>query len=66
VIAEAGGLMDGDPKKVCIAFEKASRLEDPPIRLPLHKLALRMANWKGTSLIEAAEKYKDWSDDLYL
>ena len=23
-----------------------------------------MANWKGNGLIEAAEKYKDWSDDL--
>ncbi|KAI9570960.1 NAD(P)-binding protein [Boletus coccyginus] len=62
--AKAGGVAYGDPKKACIAFERASRLEDPPIRLPLHKRVLFSANRKGTSLIEAAEKYKDWSDDL--
>lgn len=58
--------MDGDPKKACIAFEKVSLLEDPPIRIPLHRRVLDMANEKGRNLIEAAEKYKDWSNDLYL
>jgi NAD(P)-dependent dehydrogenase (short-subunit alcohol dehydrogenase family) len=67
-ISESDGVnsYDGDPQKACIAFEKASRLEDPPIRLPLHKRVLVAANGKGKSLIEAAEKYKEWSDDLYL
>ncbi|KAG8221645.1 NAD(P)-binding protein [Butyriboletus roseoflavus] len=65
-IFESGGFVDGDPKKACIAFEKASRLEDPPMRLPLHRRVLDMANEKGKSLIETAEKYRHWSDDLYL
>lgn len=66
VIFKSGALMDGDPEKACIVFEKASQLEDPPIRLPLHRVVLDVANKKGKGLIEAAEKYKDWSDDLYL
>lgn len=57
--------MDGDPQKACITFEKVSQLEDPPIRLPLHRRILGLANAKGKSLIETAEKYKEWSDDLY-
>lgn len=32
--------------------------------LPLHRRALGVANGKGKSLIEAVEKYKDWSGDL--
>ncbi|KAH0826056.1 NAD(P)-binding protein, partial [Lanmaoa asiatica] len=65
VILKSGVLMDGDPQKACIAFEKASRLEDPPIRLPLHRRVLDLTNEKGKSLVETAEKYKDWSNDLY-
>ncbi|KAH0826309.1 NAD(P)-binding protein, partial [Lanmaoa asiatica] len=66
MIFKSGVFTDGDPQKACVAFEKASRLEDPPIRLPLHRRALDVANEKGKGLIETAEKYKDWSDDLYL
>jgi hypothetical protein len=63
---QTGVTYDGDPEKACIAFEKVSRLEDPPIRLPLHRGVLAMASRKGRSLLETVEKYKDWSEDLYL
>jgi len=56
---------NGDPQKACIVFDKVSRLEDPPIRLPLHQIALHMASEKGKSLIETVQKYRDWSDELY-
>ena len=56
----------GDPQKACAAFEQISQLEDPPIRLPLHRMALDMVRGKGDNLIEAVEKHKDWSADLYL
>lgn len=59
-------IVDGDPQKACAAFEKASQLEDPPIRLPLHKLAFEMAKKKGECLIDVVDKYEDWFDDLYL
>ncbi|KIJ64087.1 hypothetical protein HYDPIDRAFT_28974 [Hydnomerulius pinastri MD-312] len=58
-------IYDGNPEKACVAFEKASRMEDPPIRLPLHRRALGMASGKGKSLLEAVEKYAEWSEDLY-
>ncbi|KIJ58351.1 hypothetical protein HYDPIDRAFT_34272 [Hydnomerulius pinastri MD-312] len=60
-----GVFYDGNPEKACAAFEKASRLEDPPIRLPLHRRVLGMASGKGKSLLEAVERYGTWSDDLY-
>ncbi|KAF9218483.1 NAD(P)-binding protein, partial [Gyrodon lividus] len=61
-----GVFYDGDPEKACVAFEKVSRLEDPPIRLPLHRRVLAIASGKGKSLLETVEKYKDWSEGLYL
>ncbi|KAF8838321.1 NAD(P)-binding protein [Paxillus ammoniavirescens] len=63
---QTGAAYDGDPEKACIAFEKVSRLEDPPIRLPLYRKVLVMAGGKGKSLLQTVEKYKDWSEDLYL
>ncbi|KIJ64091.1 hypothetical protein HYDPIDRAFT_28978 [Hydnomerulius pinastri MD-312] len=62
---ETGDFNDGNPEKAYAAFEKASRLEDPPIQLPLHRGALAMASGKGKSLLEAVERYGTWSDDLY-
>ncbi|KAG9311278.1 NAD(P)-binding protein [Chiua virens] len=66
ILFKSGVIYDGDPQKACIAFEKASRMEDPPLRLPLHRGVLQAASGKGKSLIETVEKYRDWSDDLYL
>ena len=45
-------------------FEKGSRLRDPPNQLPRHRRVVDMVNEKGKSLLQAAEKYKDWYDDL--
>ncbi|KAF9235955.1 NAD(P)-binding protein [Melanogaster broomeanus] len=61
-----GTTYDGDPDKACVAFEKVSQMEDPPIRMPLHRRVLGMAAMKGMGLLETVEKYKDWSEDLYL
>ena len=35
------------------------------IRLPMHRVALDSARKKGEMLVEAAEKFAGWSDDLY-
>ncbi|KIJ64083.1 hypothetical protein HYDPIDRAFT_112615 [Hydnomerulius pinastri MD-312] len=58
-------LYDGDPDKACVAIEKVSRLENPPMRLPLHRRVVEMATRKGKSLQEVAEQYGSWSKDLY-
>ncbi|KAF8838318.1 NAD(P)-binding protein [Paxillus ammoniavirescens] len=58
-------LYDGDPDKACVAFERVSCLEDPPMRLPLHRLVLELVVGKAKSLLELVDKYGSWSDDIY-
>ncbi|KAG1885451.1 hypothetical protein F4604DRAFT_1726220 [Suillus subluteus] len=48
---------DGDPAKFAEVAYKLSRLDDPPIRLPLHRVALESARQKGESLLETAENW---------
>jgi NAD(P)-dependent dehydrogenase (short-subunit alcohol dehydrogenase family) len=60
-----GTFKNGDPDKACVAFEKVSLLEEPPLRLPLHKGVLARVSGKCKNLLETVEKYKDWSEDLY-
>jgi NAD(P)-dependent dehydrogenase (short-subunit alcohol dehydrogenase family) len=57
---------NGDPAKFAEVAFKLSRLDDPPIRLPLHRVALESARKKGQSLLETAENWSSWSDDVYL
>ncbi|KAG2367754.1 hypothetical protein BDR07DRAFT_1271415 [Suillus spraguei] len=57
---------NGDPAKFAEVAYKLSRLDDPPIRLPLHRVALESARKKGESLLETAENWSSWSDDIYL
>ncbi|KAG2055179.1 NAD(P)-binding protein [Suillus hirtellus] len=56
---------DGDPAKFAEVVYKLSRLDEPPVRLPLHRVALESARQKGESLLEAVEKWSSWSDDVY-
>ncbi|KAG1765756.1 hypothetical protein EDD22DRAFT_978653 [Suillus occidentalis] len=56
---------DGDPTKFAEVVYKLSRLDEPPVRLPLHRVALESARQKGELLLEAAEKWSSWSDDVY-
>lgn len=56
---------DGDPTKFAEIVYKLSRLDEPPVRLPLHRVALESARQKGELLLEAAEKWSSWSDDVY-
>jgi len=55
----------GDPAKFAELVYKLSRLDDPPIHLPLHKVSLESARKKGEAWLEAAEKWASWSDDVY-
>ncbi|KAG1746104.1 hypothetical protein EDB19DRAFT_1953769 [Suillus lakei] len=56
---------DGDPAKFAEVVYKLSRLDEPPVRLPLHRVALESARQKGELLLETAEKWSSWSDDVY-
>ncbi|KIJ67600.1 hypothetical protein HYDPIDRAFT_26026 [Hydnomerulius pinastri MD-312] len=56
---------DGDPKKLAQAMHKLAYMNDPPFYLPLHRVAVQAAKSKGEGLIQAADKYASWSDDVY-
>ena len=58
-------LFDGDVTKAAVVIEKFSRLEDAPIRFPLHKWVVASMRDKSKDLLEVADKYESWTDDLY-
>jgi len=55
---------DGDPYKAAAAMGKIARLDDPPLRLPLHKFSLGLVRNKLDVTTRELEKYASWSDDV--
>lgn len=43
---------------------KLASLEDPPVHFPLSKISVEGYKAKGTQLLEAAEKYASWSENV--
>lgn len=58
-------LADGDTEKAVVVIEKLTHLDDPPLRLPLHRLAVRAGREKAKSLTETMYKYESWSENVY-
>jgi len=58
-------IFDGNPKKAAIVIEKVSRLEDPPVRFPLHRRVVASMREKAKGLLEVADRYESWNDGLY-
>lgn len=56
---------DGDPKKFARAMYQLACMDDPPLYLPLHRVAVEAAKARGERLIKAAEEYASWSEDVY-
>lgn len=61
----AAGAYDGDPKKFAQAMYRLACMHDPPFYLPLHRVAVQAAKARGEELIQTAEEYASWSDDVY-
>ncbi|KAH7908712.1 hypothetical protein BJ138DRAFT_1068336 [Hygrophoropsis aurantiaca] len=59
------GAVDGDADKAVAAIEKLVHIDNPPLRLPLHKRTVASAKEKASSILEDVKKYESWSDDLY-
>ncbi|EGN97879.1 hypothetical protein SERLA73DRAFT_74131 [Serpula lacrymans var. lacrymans S7.3] len=59
-------IFTGDAEKLAQAMLRLVELDDPPLRLPLHQIALDTLKRKGASLIKAADDWEGWSDDIYL
>ncbi|KAG2746904.1 NAD(P)-binding protein [Suillus brevipes Sb2] len=58
-------MADGDTEKAVVVIEKLTHLDDPPLRLPLHRLAVRAGREKAKSLTETMDKYESWSENVY-
>ncbi|KAG2116839.1 hypothetical protein DEU56DRAFT_839771 [Suillus clintonianus] len=61
----ATNVVDGDPDKAVVVMEKLTHLDEAPMRLPLHRVAVRGGRAKATSLTETMDKYESWSEDVY-
>jgi hypothetical protein len=56
---------DGDTEKAVVVIEKLTHLDDPPLRIPLHRLAVRAGREKVKSLAEIMDSYESWSENVY-
>ncbi|KAI9568468.1 hypothetical protein HD554DRAFT_727204 [Boletus coccyginus] len=66
VFANPNLVFNGDPKKFAEAVYKVAYLEDPPLRLPIHPVALVALRKKGGELLETAQKWESWSEDVFM
>ncbi|KAH7890341.1 hypothetical protein F5I97DRAFT_1800051 [Phlebopus sp. FC_14] len=57
--------VDGDADKATATIEKLVHLDNPPVRLPLHKKSVASAREKAQSILDDVAAYESWSDDLY-
>ncbi|PPR05038.1 hypothetical protein CVT24_010184 [Panaeolus cyanescens] len=65
-VAQSNTLFDGDAKKAASVFLKLADLPlaEFPLRLPLHRMAVRVIQAKGESLIASAKKWERSSSGL--
>ncbi|KAF9222900.1 NAD(P)-binding protein [Gyrodon lividus] len=59
-------VFNGDPDKFAEVVYKLAYLEDPPLRLPIHPVAVAIVRRKGQELLEAADKGESWSEDVLI
>ncbi|KAF9246605.1 hypothetical protein BU15DRAFT_39967, partial [Melanogaster broomeanus] len=64
--ASESGAVDGDADKAVAAMEKLAHLDNPPLRLPLHKWTVAAIKEKIQKVLEEVQAYESWSDDLYI
>ncbi|KAF9232134.1 hypothetical protein BU15DRAFT_81565 [Melanogaster broomeanus] len=60
------GAVDGDADKAVAAMEKLAHLDNPPLRLPLHKWTVAAIKEKIQKVLEEVQAYESWSNDLYI
>ncbi|KAG1809700.1 NAD(P)-binding protein [Suillus subaureus] len=58
-------LADGDTEKAVVVIEKLTHLDDPPLRIPLHRIAVRAGREKAKSLTEIIDRYESWTENVY-
>jgi len=55
---------NGDPVKLAEAMYRLACLEDPPLRLPIHQVALEALRRRGRHLVDITDKWASWSEDI--
>ncbi|KAF8555531.1 NAD(P)-binding protein [Imleria badia] len=58
--------LNGDPEKFAEVVYRTAYLEHPPLRLPIHTASLVAMRTKGKQLLETADKWESWSEDVLL
>ncbi|KIO06133.1 hypothetical protein M404DRAFT_495291 [Pisolithus tinctorius Marx 270] len=64
VMSNTDTAFTGDPTKLAEAIYKLVYLEDPPLGLPLHNIAVETLRAKGRHLIDITDTWASWSDDI--
>ncbi|KIJ60231.1 hypothetical protein HYDPIDRAFT_32486 [Hydnomerulius pinastri MD-312] len=59
-------VFNGDPDKFAEAVYNVAYLEDPPLRLPVHKASLAVLRARGQQLLDVADKWESWSEDVLM
>ncbi|KAI6030595.1 hypothetical protein F5J12DRAFT_918793 [Pisolithus orientalis] len=66
VMSNTDTAFTGDPTKLAEAIYKLVYLGDPPLRLPLHNITVETLKEKGHHLIDTADTWASWSEDMYV
>lgn len=66
IFGSPGRVFNGDPDKFAEAVYRVAYLEDPPLRLPIHPVSLAVLRRKGKQLLETADKWESWSEDVLM
>jgi len=66
IFANPNPIFNGDPEKFAEAVYRVAYLEDPPLRLPIHRASLVTLREKGRELLETAQKWESWSEDVLI
>ena len=61
-----GPIFNGDPEKFVEAVYRVASMDDPPLRLPIRTEALAVLRTKGKQLLETADKWGSWSENVLI
>ncbi|KAH7911691.1 hypothetical protein BJ138DRAFT_1085149 [Hygrophoropsis aurantiaca] len=56
----------GDTAKAVIVMERLAHVDEPPVRMPLHKMSIDLARQKAKRVERETADYESWSEDVYL
>ncbi|KAG2116841.1 NAD(P)-binding protein [Suillus clintonianus] len=61
----ASAVADGDTEKAVVVIEKVTHLDEPPLRLPLHRGTVKAVRDKAKNLTDTMDTYESWTENVY-